>query len=127
APAGAKGVAIGLYSSIQFFGTFVGAALGGFAYGRWGLRGIVIADVALLVIWLIVAFGMRIPSTLSTRTYTVPRLTAKEAETLLMRLRLLPGVREAQVLPAQGTAFLKVDSADFDEQNVLQTITGKVS
>jgi copper chaperone CopZ len=83
--------------------------------------------VALLVIWLIVAFGMRIPSTLSTRTYAVPSLTANEAETLLMRLRLLPGVREAQVLPAQGTAFLKVDSADFDEQNVLQTITGKVS
>jgi MFS family permease len=127
APAGAKGVAIGLYSSIQFFGTFVGAALGGFAYGRWGLSGIVIADVALLVIWLNVAFGMRIPSTLSTRTYAVPSLTPSEAETLLMRLRLLPGVREAQMLPAQGTAFLKVDSADFDEQNVLQTITGKVS
>jgi MFS family permease len=127
APAGAKGVAISLYSSIQFFGTFVGAALGGFAYGRWGLSGIVIADGALLVIWLIVALGMRIPSTLSTRTYAVPSLTTSEAETLLMRLRLLPGVREAQVLPAQGAAFLKVDSADFDEQNVLQTITGKVS
>jgi MFS family permease len=127
APAGAKGVAIGLYSSIQFFGTFVGAALGGFAYGRWGLSGIVIADGALLVIWLIVAFGMRIPSTLSTRPYAVPSLTTSEAETLLMRLRLLTGVREAQVLPAQGAAFLKVDSADFDEQNVLQTITGKVS
>ena len=61
------------------------------------------------------------------RTYAVPSLTTSEAETLLMRLRLLPGVREAQVLPAQGAAFLKVDSADFDEHNVLQTLTGKVS
>jgi len=68
-----------------------------------------------------------VPSTWSTRTYTVPRLTSNETETLLTRLRLLPGVREAHVLPDERTAYLKVDSADFDEQNVLQTITGKVS
>jgi MFS family permease len=127
APPGAKGTAIGVYSSVQFFGTFVGAALGGYAYGRWGLRGVVIADVLLLVMWLIVAFGMRVPPTLSTRTYTVPRLSSAEAETLLTRLRLLPGVREAHVIANERTAYLKVDSADFDEHNVLQTLTGKVS
>jgi MFS family permease len=127
APPGAKGTAIGVYSSVQFFGTFVGAALGGYAYGHWSLRGVVIADVLLLVMWLIVAFGMRVPSTLGTRTYTVPRLSSAEAETLLTRLRLLPGVREAHVIANERTAYLKVDSADFDEHNVLQTLTGKVS
>jgi MFS family permease len=127
APPGAKGTAIGVYSSVQFLGTFVGAALGGYAYGQWGLQGVVIADVVLLVMWLIVAFGMRVPPTLSTRTYTLPRLSAAEAEVLLTRLRLLPGVREAHVVANERTAYLKVDSADFDEHNVLQTLTGKVS
>ena len=44
APPQAKGIAIGLYSSVQFFGTFVGAAAGGYLYGRWGMPGVVIAE-----------------------------------------------------------------------------------
>ena len=61
APAHAKGVAIGLYSSIQFFGTFFGAAAGGFLYGRWGAAGVVIANTVLLVIWIVAALRMRPP------------------------------------------------------------------
>ena len=52
APAAAKGVAIGVFTSLQFFGTFAGAAAGGFLYGRWGTAGIVAFDAVLLVIWL---------------------------------------------------------------------------
>ncbi len=61
APREGKGVAIGVYSSVQFFGTFVGAAAGGYLYGRFGLAGVVIADVMLLVIWLMAAAGMKEP------------------------------------------------------------------
>ncbi len=67
APAHAKGTAIGLYSTIQFFGTFVGAVAGGFLYQRWGLVGVVVLDAVLLSIWLILAFGMRVPP-VATRT-----------------------------------------------------------
>ncbi len=52
APAESRGVAIGVFASLQFFGTFFGAAAGGFLYGRWGTTGIVVFDAALLVIWL---------------------------------------------------------------------------
>lgn len=61
APAHAKGTAIGLYSTIQFFGAFLGAAAGGFLYQHWGAAGVVALDTVLLVIWLILAFGMRVP------------------------------------------------------------------
>lgn len=61
APAHAKGTAIGLYSTIQFFGTFVGAAVGGILYKYWGSVGVVVLDAVLLAIWLILAFGMRVP------------------------------------------------------------------
>ncbi len=61
APVHAKGTAIGLYSTVQFFGTFVGAAAGGFLYQHWGVISVVVLDAALLAIWLILAFGMRLP------------------------------------------------------------------
>lgn len=63
APRNSRGVAIGTFASLQFFGTFFGAAAGGFLYGRWGTAGIVILDAVLLVIWLVVAAGMRVPAT----------------------------------------------------------------
>lgn len=61
APAQAKGTAIGLYSTIQFFGTFLGAAAGGVLYQQWGAAGVIAFDAVLLAIWLILAIGMRVP------------------------------------------------------------------
>ena len=62
APGRARGVAIGVFTSLQFFGAFFGAAAGGFLYGRWGTAGIVIFDGVLLVIWLVAAAGTRVPA-----------------------------------------------------------------
>jgi predicted MFS family arabinose efflux permease len=125
APAQSKGVAIGLYSSVQFLGTFFGAVVGGYLYGRWAVQGVVIADAVLLVIWLVTAFGLKAPEVLSTRTYSVPALDAAQTERLVAKLRALPGVREARVVAAESIAYLKVDSARFDEHNVLHTIAGE--
>jgi len=61
APAHAKGTAIGLYSTIQFFGTFLGASVGGVLYKNWGSIAVFAFDGVLLAIWLILALGMRVP------------------------------------------------------------------
>ncbi len=61
APAHAKGTAIGLYSTIQFFGTFLGASAGGLLYKNWGAVAVFVFDAVLLAIWLILALGMRVP------------------------------------------------------------------
>jgi MFS family permease len=62
APAHARGVAIGAYSSLQFFGAFFGATAGGFVYERWETAGVVIFDALVLVIWLWAAAGTEIPA-----------------------------------------------------------------
>jgi MFS family permease len=65
---GARGIAIGIFTSVQFFGTFLGAAAGGYLYGKWGTTGTVIFDTVLLVIWLAVALGTRIPPPAAARS-----------------------------------------------------------
>jgi len=62
APAHARGVAIGAFSSLQFFGAFFGAAVGGFVYGRWETAAVVIFCALILVIWLWAAAGTEIPA-----------------------------------------------------------------
>jgi MFS family permease len=122
APPANKGAAIGVFSSLQFFGAFLGAAGGGFIYGRWGAAGIVIFGAVLLVIWFVAALGMKVPVTLSTRVYAIPELARGEADGLTAQLQALPGVHEARVDAGGRRAYLKVDSDGFDEQNVLKLI-----
>lgn len=125
APGSARGMAIGVFASIQFFGAFLGAAAGGFLYGRWGTVGVVIFNTTLIVIWLVVAAGTRVPAPRSMRAYSLPALDRDQAESLLARLRAQPGVHEARVASGERRAYLTVDSAAFDEQNVLNLIAGR--
>jgi len=125
APAEAKGPALGIYSSVQFLGTFAGASAGGFISEHFGAGWVFGFCAALSLVWLAAAIGMRAPGASGTRTYNVPRMDARRADGLSRRLAGLPGVREAMVLAADGVAYLKVDSARFDEQRVLDLIAGE--
>jgi MFS family permease len=61
APHDAKGTALGIYSSSQFLGIFVGGALGGWLQGIWGLTAVFSLCAILAVLWLSVALAMRLP------------------------------------------------------------------
>jgi MFS family permease len=126
APVEAKGPALGVYSSVQFVGTFVGAAVGGFVSQHFGAPWVFVFCGALGVLWFAAAAGMRTPDSSGTRTYNVPQMDASRADGLSRRLASVPGVREAMVLAADGVAYLKVDSARFDEQRVLDLIAGEI-
>ena len=57
APAGTKGTAIGVYSSVQFLGTFAGAAVGGWLSQHHGADAVFGFCAALAVVWLLLALG----------------------------------------------------------------------
>ena len=123
APPGARGTAIGVYSSVQFLGTFLGAVSGGFLYQHFGARGVFVFDAVLLAAWLVLAAGMRAPPRrMLTRAYSIPLLDSVQARSLSERLGAQPGVREVQLAAGERTAYLKVDAAGFDEQLVLRLI-----
>jgi MFS family permease len=125
APAGAKGTAIGVYSSVQFIGTFVGAASGGWLSQHYGTPAVFGFCSTLAIVWLLLAFGMRVPRSLQTRRYQLPKTDAQTASGLVRSLSGLPGVREVN-LSGEGVAYLKVDSKGFDEQNVIKLLAGEI-
>jgi len=125
APPLAKGIAVGVYSSLQSLGAFMGAAVGGFIAQRFGPAWIFGLCAAGTFLWLAVAAGMRGPQPGSTRSYPVPPLDPKRAAGLSRKLAKVPGVREVMLLAEEGMAYLKVDSARFDERSVLELIAGE--
>ncbi|MDQ6618384.1 MAG: MFS transporter [Pseudomonadota bacterium] len=61
APAGVKGTAVGVYSSVQFLGTFVGAACGGWLSQRHGPNAVFGFGLILTALWFVMALGMSAP------------------------------------------------------------------
>ncbi len=62
APPETKGAAIGVYSSVQFLGTFLGGVLGGVVSQHFGGNAVFLFCAALSASWLVVAFRMRVPA-----------------------------------------------------------------
>ncbi|MBA4142326.1 MAG: MFS transporter [Nitrosospira sp.] len=125
APVGAKGTAIGVYSSVQFLGAFTGATAGGYLYEHFGGSALFAFCGILLALWLVLAATMKAPAAVRTRMYHVQEMDTGEANGLSRQLAALPGVHEALVLASEGVAYLKVDMRGFDEQGVVQLLGGK--
>lgn len=68
APADAKGAAVGVYSSVQFLGTFLGGAAGGVIAQHLGGNAVFVFCAVLSASWLVVALGMRMPEKRSSQT-----------------------------------------------------------
>jgi MFS family permease len=61
APASARGAALGVYNTLQSLGFFTGGALGGWLAKSWGAQALFAACFAAMLVWLVVAWRMRVP------------------------------------------------------------------
>ncbi|HLP81837.1 MAG TPA: MFS transporter, partial [Nitrosomonas sp.] len=122
APVGAKGTAIGIYSSTQFLGAFVGAAIGGHLYGAFGSGALYAFCGSLLILWMICAITMKAPAAVRSRMYSVQEMDADQSRELSRQLAAIPGVSEVLVLVNERVAYLKVDMQGFDEEQVIKLL-----
>jgi len=109
APAESKGTAMGVYSSSQFAGAFIGGVLGGWIHGAFELSAVFLFGASATVIWLLVAWGMARPGHLTNQLLHVGTLADDESTALLIRLKAIPGVVEAVIVREEGVAYLKID------------------
>jgi len=121
APIDAKGTAMGVYSTSQFFGAFVGGAAGGWAYGEYGVTGVFAGCAAAMLAWLLLAIGQRMPKMLTTQMAHVKGELVTDAAALETALLALAGVHEARVVPEENAVFLRVDKQLFDA-DALQSV-----
>lgn len=116
APVNYKGTAIGVYSTFQFMGAFVGGALGGWLYGQFDAVGVCVFTFAILIFWFLVALKIQEPEHVTTRLVRVGRQQPARAQELAHELGSINGVTEAVVIAEEGVAYLKVDVTVLDEE-----------
>ncbi|MDH5692357.1 MAG: MFS transporter [Gammaproteobacteria bacterium] len=115
APPDIKGTAMGVYSSCQFLGAFVGGAAGGYIYGEFGIGAVFAFAAAALVAWGVVTASMRNPRYLGSFMVRVGEVDERRARQLVEEMTAVQGVAEAVVIPEDGVAYLKVDNNAVDK------------
>lgn len=114
-PAAAKGTAMGVYSTSQFFGAFLGGAVGGILLEQLGLQGVLWFMVGALLIWLAVALTMSTPGHTTSFVVQLQPVVYSQFDEIDDTLRGIPGVQDVVILEEAETAYLKVDRQTFDE------------
>ncbi|MGC3874191.1 MFS transporter [Halomonas sp. GXIMD04776] len=123
APAGAKGTAMGVYSTSQFLGAFLGGVLGGALAQRFGYDAVFFGAAGLALVWLAVIWKMPAPRHLSSEVVALdPAHQGDALDTLMARFADVAGVEDVLVVPEERVAYLKVDRQRLDKQALAQIV-----
>ncbi|SFX69382.1 MFS transporter [Marinospirillum alkaliphilum] len=114
APVAAKGTAMGVYSTSQFLGAFVGGVAGGWVLTHWDATGVLFGAAVLCGLWLVLLLGFQPPRHLSSRVFSL-QVAATELPALREQLLAVPGVVEVVLLAEESAGYLKLDRQQLDE------------
>lgn len=115
-----KGTAMGVYSTSQFFGIFVGGVLGGLVLQQWGITGVFIFGVITSIVLLLVAINLPKPDYYKNQLIKLKDEYVSKADETTQLLLAIEGVKQVAVSVEEGVAYLKIDKlvvndASFDE------------
>ncbi len=115
APAGAKGTAMGVYSTSQFLGAFLGGTLGGLLAHYGGLNAVFIGCAVLALCWWIAMWRMPSPPPLSSEVVALHETQTDALDLLMEHLADVVGVEDVMVVPEERLVYLKVNRQQLDQ------------
>lgn len=119
APAGAKGSAMGIYSSFQFLGAFIGGSLGGILLQQVGLNGLLLIPAVALVFWALWLMRSPSPKQLTSTRFTLTEPLTQQQIGALQQLR---GVSELKLIEFEQALYMKIDPHTFERNQVIAII-----
>lgn len=121
APAGGRGTAMGIYSTSQFLGAFLGGVTGGYIAHQYGYEQVFWLAAGLILLWLIVALTMKKPRHLKS---LVVSLQPGEHIVASDFIGKVPGVFDVVIIPEHRLAYFKIDRDLFSSEPV-EAILGR--
>ena len=121
APASFRGTVMGVYSTSQFLGAFIGGVAGGWLIGKVGNANALLVLCALSLCWLPFAWHMKNPERLANYRLSLKSSLIDSGTNLTelsRKLEGVPGVVEVSVV--DRAAYLKVIRREFDEQSLTE-------
>ena len=111
----AKGTAMGVYSTSQFLGIFVGGAVGGYILQNWGTSGVFIFGIAIALFFLLIAFSLPKPDYFKSQLVKISDGFLVDIDNTTKQLLSIAGIKQAAISAEEGVAYLKIDKLTFDQ------------
>jgi len=110
-----KGTAMGVYSTSQFFGIFIGGVLGGLVLQHWGISSVFVFGATMAGLLLLVAITLPKPDYYKSEIIKLDQTYLENIEATTQKLLAISGVKQAAVSKDEGIAYLKMDKQLLDE------------
>ena len=114
APAGDKGSAMGVFSSSQFFGAFIGGLLGGVVQTYFDVATVFLFSASLLLVWYTFALGMEQVKRSKSLSCSIEFTDEQHAKSIAKKLAKTPGIIESTLVYSESVAYLKIDESLID-------------
>ena len=122
AAAGSRGTSMGVYTTCQFFGIFLGGIVSGWILSVGGITDLVYTNMAIVMVWLIISGTFPKIAQMGSRTIQLGNLDALSAKQRAETLLSVHGVIDAVIIEADQVAYLKVDEQIIDDQQLKQVV-----
>lgn len=116
-PSGSRGTAMGIYSSSQFLGAFLGGIAGGYIAHKFGYQYVFLFSAGAALLWGLVAATMPAPRHWSTVVVDLANHPHVPADAVAVQ-GLLAGVEEVTFILDRKLMYLKVDRDNFDRRQL---------
>jgi MFS family permease len=116
--AGSRGTGMGVYSTFQFGGTFLGGVVGGAILHFGDISYLMYVNALLCLFWFGLSTRISDLSGIESRTVSLSATPGGSDNKLLEGLSSLPGVLDVVLIEEEGVAYLKIDSMHFNEQEL---------
>lgn len=113
-----KGTAMGVYSTSQFFGIFVGGTLGGLVLQTWGISGVFIFGAISAALLLLVAISLPKPDFYKNELIKLKVEYLNDMKETKQLLLGIDGIQQAAISLDEGVAYLKVDKLILDRNEI---------
>ncbi len=118
APAGMRGTAMGLYSSSQFFGAFLGGSLGGLVFAEGGVLFVYGLCALIGLVWCLVNVKMPEPPYTTSMVVALSEIDPSRADQISSDLGKIGGVQDVTLVVEDRLAYLKIDRHQLDENQL---------
>lgn len=119
-PVGYRGTAMGVFSTHQFLGAFVGGIGGGWILQNYSAQTLFVSVAVIMFVWTFVATRQAPTRHLTSLAFSLQHLDQIEIDKLANDLSHVDGVEDMQIFSDEKTAYLKVDKKLLDKDKLLQ-------
>jgi len=113
-----KGTAMGVYSTSQFFGIFVGGTVGGLVLQNWGISGVFVFGAISAVVLLIVAISLPKPDYYKNELIKLKDEFLNDIDLTKQQLLDIAGIKQVAISMEEGVAYLKIDKLILKREQI---------